>query len=167
MQPHTGPSRVESKLVLYGLLAGILSGIVQFVAVIVTINNLNSLLAPLPPDNNVFSGPPGWIIKVVLGISPLLAIVQCAFYGAIFGVIADVLAGAGLKAPIAALISGVLYFIAFSVIPLSTLLITDIINETLFALMLAHPLTYLILFTIFSTLKGPWSKVFERGPKRY
>ncbi len=167
MQPHTDPSRVESKLVLYGLLAGILSGIMQFVAVIVTFNNLNYLLMPLPPDNNVFPGFSGWIIKVVIGISPLLAIVQCAFYGAIFGVIADVLVDAGLKASMAALISGVLYFIAFSVIPLSTLLITGIINETLFALMLTHPLTYLILFVVFSALKGPWSKVFEGGPKRY
>jgi len=167
MQSHTDPSRVESKLVLYGLLAGILSGVVQFIATIITISNLNSMLTPFPQVKSVFSSSSSWIIKVVIGISPLLAIIQCAFYGAIFGVIADVLVGAGLKAPIAAFISGVLYFIAFSVVPISALLITGITNETLLALMFAHPLTYLILFTTFSTLKGPWSKVFEGGPKRY
>ncbi len=173
MQFGTNSSRVESRLVLYGLLAGISSGIVQFVATIVIINNFNSALTPFSAGsiNSAFSGPFEWLIRIVLGISPLLAVVQCALYGAIFGVIAEVLTKAGLSVPIAAFISGMLYFTVFGVIPFIALLIVGVIdgtiNGSLLALVLAHPVTYLVLITLFSSLKGPWSRVFEGGPKRY
>ncbi len=169
MQSSTDLSRVESKLVLYGLLAGILSGIVQFVVIIVMVSNFNNVLTPfsIGLTSNAFSGSFGWLIKIVLGISPLLAVVQCTLYGAIFGVIAEVLTKTGLKVPIAAFVSGTLYFIAFGVMPFTALLIVDVISGSLLALVLAHPVTYLVLITLFSSFRGPWSRVFEEGPKYY
>lgn len=169
MRSNVGSSRVESKLVLYGLLAGILSGMVQFVVVIVMISNFDRVLTPfsIGSTGNAFSGSFGWLIKIILGISPLLAVVQCTLYGAIFGVIAEVLAKAGLKVPTAAFVSGMLYFIAFGVLPSTALLIVGVISGSLLALALAHPVTYLVLITLFSSFRGPWSRVFEKGPKYY
>ncbi len=169
MQFSTNSSRVESKLVLYGLLAGISSGVVQFFATIVIISNFNSTLTPfsIGSINSAFSGPFEWLIRIALGISPLLAVVQCTLYGAIFGVIAEVLTKAGLSVPIAAFTSGMLYFTAFGVVPFTALFIVGTINGSLLVLVLAHPMTYLVLITLFSSLKGPWNRVFEKGPKRY
>ncbi len=168
---NVSSSRVESKLVLYGLLAGILSGAVQFVVTVIIISNFNNVFAPFSVGltSNAFPSPLGWFIKIILGVTPFLAIVQYALYGAIFGVIAEVLAKAGLKRPIAAFVSGVLYFIAFGVMPFVALLIVNVVTGgSLLALLpLVPPATYLVLITLFSSLSGPWGRVFEKGPKYY
>ncbi len=163
-------SRVESKLVLYGLLAGIMSGLLQSVTTVAIMNSLSKILSVQAGSNgNVLPEPLRSLTKVVWGISPILAVFQCALYGAIFGVVAEVLVKAGLKVPIAAFVSGLLYFTAFGITSLATLLVINMASDslTLCVLSLAPPITYLVLLTLFSTFRGPWSKVFEKGPKYY
>jgi len=169
MQSRNNVGRVESKLVLYGLLAGIVSGIAQFIVILISFNNINDLLTPISFSitSNAIPSSINWLVKAMTGLSPLLAFIQCMLYGAFFGVLADVLASAGLKAPVAALVSGILYFIVFGIVPFLALLVLGITNKLLITLVLTHPLTYLILFTIFASFKGPWNKVFEKGPKYY
>lgn len=163
------PSMAESKLVLYGLLAGILSGVMQFVVTIIIVSNFNDALASFSISliSNAFPGSLKWLVRIVLGVSLFSAVVQCVLYGVIFGVIAEVLTKAGLRMPVAAFISGVLYFVAFGVAPFITLLLTIGAITRLMSLLLVHPATYLALITLFSSFEGPWSRVFEKGPKYY
>ncbi len=178
---------VESRIILNNILAGITTGIIiAILFYLFTLNNVNEFIYQLTIKQLVINGlDPHEAAKVanqtlstIKGIEwiyPLGIILNMFLISIILGIINDyILRKTSMKPYMAAIITGLVLLLVFHLLPLALVSATmgkwiiDLYNKYIgFHIQVIMTITYTILLTIFTSFKGPWSRILESKPKIY
>ena len=178
---------VESKIILYNILAGIITGII--IAVILylfALKGINEFIYQLTIKQLILNGlAPHEAVKIanktlssiesIEWIYPLGIILDMFFISIILGIINDyILRKTGIKPYMASIITGLILLVVFQLLPLALVSVTmgkwiiDLYSEYIgFHVQAIMTLTYTTLLIVFTSIKGPWSRILESKPKIY
>ncbi len=178
---------VESRQILYSVVAGILAGIVASIVMAVRIDGLfasflqelvyHQLLAQGIPLNEAREiaeqaasrfGSLTWLLYV----GP---VINMLFMGALLGILAELLVSkVKLHPSISSIITGLILIFLLQLLPIHVMSsiygqwFTDILNKYIGLWALLTPsIIYTFLLTLFNTVKGPWIKWGEAKPEKY
>ncbi len=169
---------VENRYVLYGLLAGIVTGVVA--ASLTTYLIFSGVLDSVVNDIVVASGgSPSVMPKSIMSgirnltlVTLVAVIIQYAILGSLVALIESYLVGKGVKVLPASLIAGSFFLIINAGVLLvvnhfAPVIINALLKNIPLPVILAPSITYLIALTFFSNVKGPWSRCGTSEPSNY
>ncbi len=178
---------VESKHILYSVIAGILTGIIASIIIAISINGMiipfvhdlvyHQLLAQGISSSKALEiadqtaesiGSLTWLFYIGPVINMLLI-------GAILGIVLDILVKkVKLNPGIASIITGLILIFLLQLLPIYALnavygsWFLDIFNKYIgLWIALIPSIIYTFLLTLFNTIKGPWIKWGEAKPEKY
>lgn len=177
---------VESKTLLYSLLAGLLTGIIFSIVYTIHINpNIDDFIYETIYYQNKANGlsedkarrlasETTKVLSTLNWLFILSPIMNSLILSIIFGLLLDLLINkTKLKPSIASIITGLsllllqLTILSITIIAAGTWLL-DLINKYIgLTIIIAYPLTYTIILFILNTFKGPWIRWGESKPKIY
>jgi len=177
---------VENKYILYSLVAGVIAGAFSSIMMILTLSNtIEDFTRELVYKQLLWSGAPQEKIpeivakiteslKWVYWLIPVGPVINMLFFGALLGLLLDFLIRKLKKPYIASMLTGAIFLVLFQLVPLLLLeavygsWFTDLLSKYIgMPLMIAPPVLYTVLLTIFSSVKGPWTRWGEAEPKTY
>ncbi len=178
---------VESRIILYNILAGIITGIIiAIIFYLFALEGINEFTYQLIIKQLIINGlAPHEAVKIanktlssiksIEWIYPLGVILDMFFISIMLGIINDyILRKTSMKPYIASIITGLILLVVFQLLPL--ILVSAIIGEWIidlhskyigFHIQAIMTLVYTTLLVIFTSVKGPWSRVLESRPKIY
>ncbi len=178
---------VESRYVLYGLIAGILSGITGsalFIA-LVGFDNMARFTYELTYDELIATGlPPQNASRAALMatrevsyfsfIVPFGPLLNMLILGPLIGALQDYLVRRGLRPVLAAGLAGGFYIVFLNLLPIYGLsfifggLLLDALLKYIGPLVIfLPPALYVVLLIVFSAYNGPWSRIKFSEPRIY
>lgn len=175
---------VESKYVLYSLSAGVIAGALSSTMILFKLSAFEEFVREFMYQQLLSSGLSGEGaseaikaaidgVRSFLWLAPIGPIINMLFIGALLGVFLDFLVKRLKKALYSSIMTG-LVLIALQVVPI--LLINEVYGSWFVDLLdkyvglpilIAPPIAYTVLLTIFSSVRGPWTKWGEAKPEIY
>jgi len=170
---------VENKYVFYGLIAGAITGVVLGVSFLSITGTLNELVREIIVYQLTAANAPqevidetlaeiGNLMSYIIWIAPPAYVFQMLILGALFGALESFIINRfKLNASVAAILTGGVFIITLTVLPMAVLtyiepkMVSIILKHINLAFILMPGIVYTTLLTIFSGVKGPWSKVKE------
>jgi len=186
-----------SRYALYGVIAGLITGLVLGVASIVVLNmitkDLHALLRDvlkyqldmlnLPPKTyeeayNISLSRVDELLPVISWIAPIAYVIQYVLLGALFGLLQNFIRlKADVKPSTAALLTGVVFTLLIYVLPLVLVSflysgLIDIVSKyfnpvLIYVSSVAPGVVFTLALLVVSSVKGPWAKIVESKPKTY
>ncbi|MEM2214663.1 MAG: hypothetical protein QXD66_07275 [Candidatus Nezhaarchaeales archaeon] len=175
---------VESKYVLYSLLAGVIAGALSSIMMLFKLNAIEEFVREFMYQQLLLSGlseeGASEVVKMAidgvrafLWLAPIGPIINMLFLGALLGVLLDFLVKKLRRPYYPSILTG-LVLIALQVVPIMVInwmygsWFTELLDRYIgLPFIIAVPIVYTILLTIFSSIKGPWTKWGEAKPKIY
>ncbi len=178
---------VESRTILYNILAGIITGVILVPLFYLIVNDkIIGFIYELTYRQLITSGFSQQTasrianqtissIKALEWIYPIGIIVDMFFISIVLGIINEyILRKTKVKTYIASIIMGLILLLVFQILPLMILSISmgawiiEIYNKYIgFYIPILIAITYTSLLLLFTCIKGPWSKLLESKPKIY
>ena len=177
---------VENRHILYSLTAGAIAG--AFSSVVMTLmpsGAIEDLVRELMHQQLLWSGVPQEniseiVVRVIESLKwiywliPLGPIINMLFFGALLGLLLDFLVKKLKRPYVASLLTGTFFMVLLQLLPLLLLeavygsWFTELLNKYMgMPLIIAPSVLYTVLLTIFSSVKGPWTRWGEAKPKMY
>jgi len=186
-----------SRYALYGVIAGLITGLVLGVASIVVLNmiakDLHALLRDvlkyqldmlnLPPETyeevyNISLSRVDELLPVISWIAPIAYVIQYVLLGALFGLLQNFIRlKAGVKPSTAALLTGVVFTLLIHILPLVLVSflysgLIDIVSKYFNPVLIYVPsvvpgVVFTLALLVVSSVKGPWAKIVESKPRTY
>ncbi|MCD6323520.1 MAG: hypothetical protein J7L55_00170 [Desulfurococcales archaeon] len=178
---------VESRYVLYGLIAGVIAGAVGSALFIlcVGVDNLIKFTYDVTYEELVATGiPPKNASQIaseaVKGssflyfLTPIGPVINMLIFGSLMGALQDHLVRKGFTPVASAVVAGGLFVLLFNVLPLYALsalyggVFVNVLLKYVNPWVIFIPsLTYVGLLIMFSAFKGPWARLRFGKPKYY
>ncbi|MCD6300720.1 MAG: hypothetical protein J7L82_01460 [Staphylothermus sp.] len=178
---------VESKILLYNVLAGIITGfVVSIVLYFSPLERFNEFVYQLTLKQLIINGVPSdqaarianetlSMLKNIEWIYPLGSILNMFFLSIILGIIHDyIIRKTSMKPALASIITGLILLLVFQIIPLMLVSVLfgnwflELYSEYIgFHIQIIMTLIYTAFLVIFTSFKGPWSKLLESKPRIY
>lgn len=175
---------VESKYVLYSLSAGVIAGVLSSIMMFFKLNAIEEFVREFMYQQLLSSGfseeGASEVVKMAidgvrafLWLAPIGPIINMLFLGALLGVLLDFLVKKLRKPYYSSILTG-LVLIALQVVPI--LIINEVYGSWFvelldkhvgLPLLVAPSIAYAILLTVFTSIKGPWTRWGEAKPKIY
>ena len=178
---------VESKTILYNILSGVFTGIIiAIIFYLSSLERINEFIYQLTLKQLIINGlSPNQAteianqtlttIKNIEWIYPLGPVLNMFLISVILGVINDyIIRKTNMKPYMASIITGLVLLLVFQIIPL--LIVSILIGNWFIELYSKYigfhiPVTMTIIYTalliIFTSIRGPWSRILESKPKIY
>ena len=177
---------VENRHILYSLTAGVIAGTFSSVTMALTLSGaIEDLMRELVHQQLLWSGVPQEKIPEIVAkaveslkwtywLIPLGPIINMLFLGALLGLLLDFLVKKLKRPYVASLLTGTFFIVLLQLLPLLLLeavygsWFTELLNKYMgMPLIIAPSVLYTVLLTIFSSVKGPWTRWGEAKPKMY
>jgi len=177
---------VENRYVLYSLTAGVIAGAFSSVTTTLMLGGaIEDFMRELMHQQLLWSGIPQEKIPEIVAkaveslkwtywLIPLGPIINMLFLGALLGLLLDFLVKKLKRPYVASLLTGTTFIVLFQLLPLLLLeaiygsWFTELLSKYIgMPLIIAPPVLYTVLLTIFSSVKGPWTRWGEAEPKTY
>jgi len=177
---------VENRHILYSLTAGVIAGAFSSIIMTLTLSGtIEDLMRELIHQQLLWSGVPQEKIPEIVAraieslkwtywLIPLGPIINMLFLSALLGLLLDFLVKRLKKPYVASLLTGTAFIVMFQLLPLLLLeavygsWLTELLNKYMrMPTIIAPSVLYSVLLTIFSSIKGPWTRWGEAKPKTY
>ena len=177
---------VESRYVLYGLIAGFIAGVIAGSIPLLLGNVFDEMIKDVMMEQLKLAGAPqevidealasiGSTIAIIKWIAPIASAFQMLLLGGLFGFVQDIFIRKFKLVPwLSAILSGTLYTLLLGVIPMlaislayGTGLIQSILKHLSPIIVFLPEIIYTALLTLFSAVEGPWSRIGKEEPSVY